>query len=146
MEGAGIFDGDIAVVNRSITAEHGHNVIAAVNCEPVCKRLCKRGPNIILMSENVGYPTDDVRLMTKAAVAAVDRVFRPGFKYSKAKVLLVNLSKKESTPTISFRYLNQKPQRKSWAFWMLSMASGEGGQCAWPVFRPIRIGGCVETS
>jgi len=35
------------------------------------------------------YPTDDVRLMTKAAVDAVDRVFRPGFKYSKAEVLLV---------------------------------------------------------
>ncbi|MEQ7918245.1 translesion error-prone DNA polymerase V subunit UmuC [Xanthomonas sp. WHRI 1810A] len=37
------------------------------------------------------YPTDDVRLMTKAAVEAVDRVFRPGFKYSKAEVLLLNL-------------------------------------------------------
>ena len=36
MEGAGIFDGDMAVVDRSITAEHGHIVIAAVNCEPVC--------------------------------------------------------------------------------------------------------------
>ena len=56
MEGAGIFDGDMAVVDRSITAEHGHIVIAAVNSEPVCKRLCKRGSDIILMSENVGYP------------------------------------------------------------------------------------------
>jgi DNA polymerase V len=40
------------------------------------------------------YPTDDVRLMTKAAVEAVDRVFRPGFKYSKAEVLLLNLCQK----------------------------------------------------
>ncbi|WP_416427675.1 translesion error-prone DNA polymerase V autoproteolytic subunit (plasmid) [Pseudomonas sp. App30] len=56
MEGAGIFDGDLVVVDRSITAEHGHIVIAAVNCEPVCKRLCKRGGSIILMSENAGYP------------------------------------------------------------------------------------------
>lgn len=40
------------------------------------------------------YPTDDVRLMTKAAVDAVDRVFRPGFKYSKAEVLLVHLRRK----------------------------------------------------
>lgn len=40
------------------------------------------------------YPTDDVRLMTKAAVEAVERVFRPGFKYSKAEVLLVNLCQK----------------------------------------------------
>ena len=37
------------------------------------------------------YPTDDVRLLTKAAVAALDRVFRPGFKYSKAEVLLLGL-------------------------------------------------------
>ncbi|MBK5541486.1 translesion error-prone DNA polymerase V subunit UmuC [Pseudomonas sp. TH05] len=37
------------------------------------------------------YPTDDVRLLTKAAVDAVDRVFRPGFKYSKAEVMLLNL-------------------------------------------------------
>jgi DNA polymerase V len=37
------------------------------------------------------YPTDDVRLLTKAAVDALDRVFRPGFNYSKAEVLLLNL-------------------------------------------------------
>lgn len=37
------------------------------------------------------YPTDDVRLLTKAAVDALDRVFRPGSKYSKAEVLLMNL-------------------------------------------------------
>lgn len=37
------------------------------------------------------YPTDDVRLLTKAAVEALDRVFRPGFKYSKAEVLLLSL-------------------------------------------------------
>lgn len=36
-------------------------------------------------------PTDDVRLLTKAAVDALDRVYRPGFKYSKAEVLLLNL-------------------------------------------------------
>lgn len=37
------------------------------------------------------YPTDDVRLLTAAAVDALDRVFRPGFNYSKAEVLLLNL-------------------------------------------------------
>ncbi|CAM3171901.1 DNA polymerase V subunit UmuC [Pseudomonas floridensis] len=37
------------------------------------------------------YPTDDVRLLTKAAVDALDRIFRPGFKYSKAEVMLLNL-------------------------------------------------------
>ena len=37
------------------------------------------------------YPTNDVRLMTKAATEAVHRLFRPGFKYSKAEVLLMDL-------------------------------------------------------
>lgn len=37
------------------------------------------------------YPTDDVRLLTNAAVRALDSIFRPGFKYSKAEVLLLNL-------------------------------------------------------
>lgn len=37
------------------------------------------------------YPTDDVRLLTKAAVDAVDHIYRPGFKYSKAEVMLLNL-------------------------------------------------------
>ena len=37
------------------------------------------------------YPTDDVRLLTKAAVDALDKIFRPGFKYSKAEVMLLNL-------------------------------------------------------
>jgi len=49
MEGAGIFDGDTAVVDQSITAEH-----AAVKGEPVCERLCKRSSDIILISENAG--------------------------------------------------------------------------------------------
>lgn len=37
------------------------------------------------------YPTDDVRLLTQAAVGALDRIFRLGFKYSKAEVMLLNL-------------------------------------------------------
>jgi DNA polymerase V len=37
------------------------------------------------------YPTDDVRLLTKTAVDALEGVFRPGFNYSKAEVMLLNL-------------------------------------------------------
>ncbi|WP_421551812.1 translesion error-prone DNA polymerase V subunit UmuC [Pseudomonas yamanorum] len=37
------------------------------------------------------YPTDDVRLLTQAAVGALERVFRSGFKYSKAEVMLLDL-------------------------------------------------------
>ncbi|WP_150570759.1 Y-family DNA polymerase [Pseudomonas fluorescens] len=37
------------------------------------------------------YPTDDVRLLTRMALEAVDTIFRPGFRYSKAEVLLMDL-------------------------------------------------------
>jgi DNA polymerase V len=37
------------------------------------------------------YPTDDVRLLTRAAVDAVGHIYRPGFRYSKAEVMLLNL-------------------------------------------------------
>ncbi|WP_454864202.1 LexA family protein [Pseudomonas hormoni] len=56
MEGAGIFEGDLAVVDRSIEAKHGHIVIACVNNEPTCKRLCLKGSRVILISENSDYP------------------------------------------------------------------------------------------
>lgn len=54
MEGAGIFDGDTAVVDQSSAAEHGHIVIAAVKGEPVCVRQSRRSSDIILISENAG--------------------------------------------------------------------------------------------
>jgi len=35
------------------------------------------------------YPTDDTRLLTKAAQKGVEQVFPEGFRYSKAEVLLL---------------------------------------------------------
>lgn len=57
MIGAGIFPGDLVIVNRSIEAEPGHIVIAAVNCEPLCKRLARDGSQVVLKSENPRYPS-----------------------------------------------------------------------------------------
>lgn len=37
------------------------------------------------------YPTDDTRLMTRYACEALERVYRPGFRYSKAEVMLLEL-------------------------------------------------------
>ncbi|HAB02909.1 MAG TPA: peptidase S24 [Pseudomonas sp.] len=56
MQGAGIYSGDIVIVDRSREAEHGDVVIAAVNCEPVCKRLYRRDGVVMLKSENPAYP------------------------------------------------------------------------------------------
>lgn len=40
------------------------------------------------------YPTDDSRLLTKAALQGVERIYREGFRYSKAEVLLLDLSQR----------------------------------------------------
>jgi DNA polymerase V len=56
MQGAGIFDGDLAVVDRSLEAVHGSIVVALLNNDPICKRLCMRGNDVVLMSENPKYP------------------------------------------------------------------------------------------
>lgn len=37
------------------------------------------------------YPTNDTLLLTKAATEAVEQVYRPGYRYSKAEVLLMDL-------------------------------------------------------
>ncbi|MGE8352814.1 MAG: LexA family protein [Pseudomonas protegens] len=55
MQGAGIYEGDLAVVDRSIEPAHGHVVVALLNNDPVCKRLCKRGKEVVLLSENPKY-------------------------------------------------------------------------------------------
>ncbi|MCS4284397.1 DNA polymerase V [Pseudomonas sp. BIGb0278] len=55
MQGAGIFDEDVAIVDKAIDARAGHIVIAAVNGEPVCKRLDYVGRQIVLRSENPRY-------------------------------------------------------------------------------------------
>lgn len=56
MRGAGIYSGDLLIVDRSKEAEHGDIVIAAINAEPVCKRLHRRNGTVILQSENSAYP------------------------------------------------------------------------------------------
>lgn len=60
MQGAGIYSGDLIIVDRSLYATHGDIVIAALNSEPVCKRLHMRDNNVVLMSENTKYPARHV--------------------------------------------------------------------------------------
>lgn len=57
MIGAGIFDRDLIVVDRSRDAEHGEIVVAALNnSEPICKRLFMMDGVVKLQSENTAYP------------------------------------------------------------------------------------------
>jgi DNA polymerase V len=55
MEGAGIFSGDILIVDRSVPATHGKIVVAAVYGEMVVKRLHKTAFQTELVSEQEGY-------------------------------------------------------------------------------------------
>ena len=56
MEGAEIFDGDILVVDKSVSAQHGHIVVAFVNGERLVKRLYSRDGKVALIAENSKYP------------------------------------------------------------------------------------------
>jgi DNA polymerase V len=55
MEGAGIFSGDILVVDRSVLPATGRIVVAAINGEMVVKRLHIQGNRSLLVSENSAY-------------------------------------------------------------------------------------------
>lgn len=55
MEGAGIFSGDVLVVDRAIPPKDGTIVVAAVYGELVVKRLRARGSTHVLVSENDAY-------------------------------------------------------------------------------------------
>ena len=52
MVGAGIFDGNLLVVDKSLTPSSGDIVIAVVDSELTVKRLIKRGEKVILKPEN----------------------------------------------------------------------------------------------
>lgn len=66
MIGAGICDGDILVVDRSIEAQHGDIVIAAIDGEFTVKRLLKKGNSVFLAPENPAYAS---RLLTSEEIS-----------------------------------------------------------------------------
>ncbi len=53
---AGIFDGDVLVVDRSIEPKHNDIVLVTLNNEFIVKRLFKRAGVVKLISENPIYP------------------------------------------------------------------------------------------
>ena len=67
MTGAGILDGDVMVVSRALTGRHGDVVIAAINGETFVKRL-----------------------IIRAAQQGLESIFREGFAYAKAEIMLMD--------------------------------------------------------
>ena len=56
MIGAGIFNGDLLIVDRSLEASSGKVVIAEVDGQLTVKRLLKLSDGFSLQSENSSYP------------------------------------------------------------------------------------------
>ena len=56
MTGAGIYEGDALVVDRSMDPKHNNIVIAQLNNEFTVKRLYRRGGVVKLVAENPIYP------------------------------------------------------------------------------------------
>ena len=55
MEGSGINSGDILVVDRSLQVRDGAIVVAALFGELIVKRVKKKGPETLLVSDNKEY-------------------------------------------------------------------------------------------
>lgn len=71
MDGAGIHHGDILVVDRSITPQDGHIVIAFVEGERLVKRLRLFGQFGALEAANPKYPTIQLSAATQVEIWGV---------------------------------------------------------------------------
>ena len=71
MINAGIFDGDVLVVDRSIEPKHNDIVLATLNEEFIVKRIHKRAGVIKLVSENPIYPPIVIKVSDDFAVWGV---------------------------------------------------------------------------
>ncbi len=61
MQGAGIYSGDILVVDKSLQPAHGKIIVALLNGEFTVKRLLIGKNEIILHAENPSYPPIQVQ-------------------------------------------------------------------------------------
>lgn len=72
------------------------------------------------------YPTDNTRYITRAAIAGLELIYREGFAFSKAELLLMDLCQRgEYTDDLSPKP-KPRPRSGSWACSMRSMRSGGG--------------------
>jgi DNA polymerase V len=68
---AGIFDGDVLIVDRSIEPKHNDIVLATLNNELTVKRLYQQAGLIKLISENPIYPPIVIKVRDDFAVWGV---------------------------------------------------------------------------
>ncbi|MCX6990803.1 MAG: translesion error-prone DNA polymerase V autoproteolytic subunit [Chlamydiae bacterium] len=61
MQGAGIFSGDLLIVDKSLQPSHGKIVVALLNGEFTVKRLLIHKESVTLQAENPAYPPIHVK-------------------------------------------------------------------------------------
>ncbi len=80
MTGAGIFDGDILVVDRSLEPRDGDVVIACIDNEFTVKRLRRYPDRVVLQAENPAVPSievvGDIELVLFGVVTSSVKQFR----------------------------------------------------------------------
>lgn len=77
MTGAGIYDGDLLIVDRSLTPGHGEIVIAALNGELTCKALDRHRRQLVAANpEYPPIPVDNMELVIEGVVIASIRYHR----------------------------------------------------------------------
>lgn len=102
MTGAGIHDGDVLAVDRSMAAQHGDIVVACVEGEYTVKRLEKRPNSVALVAENAAYApivvrnADDLRIWGVVVLVLHPLVTegRRGLSYARPTLPPVPLHKK----------------------------------------------------
>ena len=71
MEGAGIYDGDLLIVDRSISPEPNMVIVAVVDGEFTVKRLCKSSDGFVLAAEHPSYPPISIEQDTEVCAWGV---------------------------------------------------------------------------
>lgn len=66
MNGMGILNGDMVVVRKKSTAEHGEVVVAIIDGDATLKRFIKEGNRILLRAENPAY--SDIVLSSASSI------------------------------------------------------------------------------
>lgn len=69
MTGCGIFHEDILIIDRSLTAQNGDIVVAAVDGELTCKRIDTRRK--MLLSENPNHPHIKINILSDVVIEGV---------------------------------------------------------------------------
>jgi repressor LexA len=81
MIGAGINDGDIAVVKKDLNPQAGDLVVALLDDEVTLKRFTRKGKSLILKPENDNYPEIDLSALSHKEIRMLGTVIAIVRKY-----------------------------------------------------------------